>query len=136
MHSSHPLAGKDVIVPQDLESENVLRILPEGEVDWDATMAVLENSGVRFSSNIATQSSHTGYALIAQNLAIGLIEPFAAHPWHRSGVVTRPFEPRLDYTYVVTQPELQPVSSMITAFIDILCETAASFDSSAHPDAP
>lgn len=136
MHASHPLASKNVIVPQDLEGENVLRILPEGEVDWDATMAVLENSGVRFSSNIATQSSHTGYALIAQNLALGLIEPFAAHPWRQSGVVTRPFEPRLDFTYVVAQPELQPVSSMIKAFIDILRETAASFDADLGAGAP
>ena len=128
MHASHPLSGKDVIVPQDLEGENVLRILPEGEVDWDATTAVLENSGVRFSSDIATQSSHTGYALIAENLAVGLIEPFAAHPWRQNGVVTRPFEPRLNHTYVVAQPDIQAVSSMITEFIDILRETAATFD--------
>ncbi|ATI41116.1 hypothetical protein CBW24_03275 [Pacificitalea manganoxidans] len=128
MHASHPLSGKDVIVPQDLEGENVLRILPEGEVDWDATTAVLENSGVRFSSDIATQSSHTGYALIAENLAVGLIEPFAAHPWRQNGVVTRPFEPRLNHTYVVAQPDIQAVSSMITEFVDILRETAATFD--------
>ena len=128
MHASHPLSGKDVIVPQDLEGENVLRILPEGEVDWDATTAVLENSGIRFSSDIATQSSHTGYALIAENLAVGLIEPFAAHPWRQNGVVTRPFKPRLNHTYVVAQPDIQAVSSMITEFIDILRETAATFD--------
>lgn len=69
---------KDVVVPQDLEGENVLRILPEVDVDWDATTDVLEGSVVQFYSNIATQSSHTGYALIAENLALGLIEPFAA----------------------------------------------------------
>ncbi len=127
MHASHPLASKDVIVPQDLEGENVLRILPEGEVDWDDTMAILKNAGVRFNSDIATQSSHTGYALIAENLALGLIEPFAAHPWRKNGVVTRPFEPRLDFTYVVARPELQPVSSIVKEFMTILRETAASF---------
>ncbi|WP_045393587.1 LysR family transcriptional regulator [Falsirhodobacter sp. alg1] len=128
MHASHPLSSKEIITPQDLEGENVLRILPEGEVKWDATTAVLEKSGVRFNSNIATQSSHTGYALIAENLAIGLIEPFAAHPWRQNGVITRPFRPRLDHTYVVAQPDIQAVSSMVSAFIDILRETAATFD--------
>lgn len=136
MHEAHPLSAKEVIIPQDLEGENILRILPEGAVDWDATTAVLEQSGVPFRSDIATQSSHTGYALIAENLAIGLIEPFAAHPWQRNGVVTRPFEPRLDYTYVVAQPELQPVSSMVKKFIDILKETAGSFDATGEIDAP
>lgn len=128
MHASHPLAAKDVIVPGDLEGENVLRILPEADVDWDATTAVLEQAGVTFVSDIATQSSHTGYALIAENLALGLIEPFAAGPWLRNGVVTRPFEPRLEYTYVVAQPELQHMSSMVQAFVDILHDTAATFD--------
>ncbi|MBU2959204.1 LysR family transcriptional regulator [Paracoccus sp. 1_MG-2023] len=120
MHHTHPLASKAVITPQDLTGENMLRILPEGNVDWDATTAVLEQSGVRFRSDIATQSSHTGYALIARNLAIGLIEPFAADPWRRSGVVTRPFEPSLDFTYVVARPEAQPVSGMVDAFIEVL----------------
>ncbi|WP_237763620.1 LysR substrate-binding domain-containing protein, partial [Falsirhodobacter sp. alg1] len=126
MHGNAPNAVRLATagaVPRD-----ALRILPEGEVKWDATTAVLEKSGVRFNSNIATQSSHTGYALIAENLAIGLIEPFAAHPWRQNGVITRPFRPRLDHTYVVAQPDIQAVSSMVSAFIDILRETAATFD--------
>ncbi|KIN67369.1 Transcriptional regulator, LysR family [Sulfitobacter donghicola DSW-25 = KCTC 12864 = JCM 14565] len=127
MHESHPLAAKDVIVPQDLEGENVLRILSEADVDWDATTGVLEGFGVQFYSNIATQSSHAGYALIAENLALGLIEPFAAHSWLRNNVVTRPFEPQVDYTYVVALPEFQPVSRMVKEFIAVLRVTAASF---------
>lgn len=128
MHETHPLARKSKIVPQDLEGESILRILPEGQVNWDSTKAVLDESGIRFRMDVATQSSHTGYSLIAQNLAIGLIEPFAAGPWRNNGVVTRPFEPRIPFDYVVALPELQPRSSMLEKFIELLREVARTIE--------
>ncbi len=58
--------------------------------------------------------------MIAQKLAVGLIEPFAAAPWCKNGVVVKPFEPRIEYPYVVATPENQPVSRMAREFIKIL----------------
>ena len=83
MHETHPLANRDVIRPEDLEGENVLRILPEQQVNWDDTYIVLDEAGVRYKSDIGIQSSHTGYSMISENLAIGIIEPFGAGPLAR-----------------------------------------------------
>lgn len=127
MHESHPLAAEDIITPKDLAGENVLTILPEQTMDWGDTRRVLEASGVPFTSDIGIQSSHTGYAMIAQRLAIGLIEPFAATSWRANGVVTRPFEPTVAYNYVLAAPEDQRKSRALEAFKDVLREVAGSF---------
>ncbi len=134
MHESHWLAEKEEITPQDLAGQNVLTILPEQQMDWGDTKTVLEDAGVQFQSDIGIQSSHTGYALIAENLAVGLIEPFAAGPWRNNGVVTRPFEPKLTYPYVIAMPEEQPSSNMIRLFIKILRDIAQSFNAALPKD--
>ncbi|MBU2867351.1 LysR family transcriptional regulator [Pacificibacter marinus] len=128
MHETHPLAQKDVIGPQDLTNENVLRILPEGNVNWDDTKTVLDKAAIQFRSDFGTQSSHTGYAMIAENLAIGLIEPFAAPSWRLNGVITRRFEPNISYDYVVALPEDQALSRMAKDFIEILRVHMGAFE--------
>ncbi len=120
MHETHPLVGKDIITPQDLEGENVLRILPEGIVNWDDTQKVLDEAAIKFRADFGTQSSHTGYAMIASNLAIGLIEPFAADPWTKAGVVTKPFTPEVLYSYGVAISEDKSQTRLAKAFIQCL----------------
>ncbi len=133
MHETHPLAQKEIITPEDVAGENVLRILPEGNMNWDDTKAVLDKAAVQFRSDFGTQSSHTGYAMIAQNLAIGLIEPFAAGPWCNNGVVIRRFEPQIEYPYVVAMPEDQPVPRMAREFIKILRTHMNAFERDSFP---
>ena len=66
--------------------------------------------------------------MIAQNLAIGLIEPFAATSWCHNGVVTRRFVPQIEYSYVVASPEDQPMSRMARDFIQILQAHMSEFE--------
>jgi DNA-binding transcriptional LysR family regulator len=127
MHKNHPLAQKDIIHPEDLINQNVLRIMPEGSVNWNGIQDVLGDANIRFRSNYGTQSSHTGYAIIAENLAIGIIEPFAAKPWLREHVVVRRFEPEILYPYVVALPEGHPMPSKLREFIDVLRTEMESF---------
>lgn len=136
MHETHPLTRKDVITPEDLAGENVLRIMPEGNMNWDDTQNVLNEAAIQFRSDFGTQSSHTGYAMIAQNLAIGLIEPFAAVPWCRNGVVVKPFEPKIEYPYVVATPEDQPLSRMARDFIKILRNHVKTFERENYQASP
>ncbi|MFY0597859.1 MAG: hypothetical protein JXQ85_15615 [Cognatishimia sp.] len=58
---------------------------------------VLDHAGVQYRSDIGIHSSHMGYSMIAMNLAVGVIEPFGAGLWRVNGVVTRPFEPSVEY---------------------------------------
>ena len=128
IHKDHPLSQKQVIGPEDFAGENVLRILPEGQMNWDETKTVLERAAIKFRSVLGTQSSHTGYAMIAENLAVGLIEPFAAASWRGEGVVTRRFEPRTGYDYVAAVPEDQPISRMARDFIEFLRPHTTAFE--------
>ncbi len=128
MHESHPLNEKDVITPKDLEGQNVLRILPEGTVNWDDTKKVLVSAAIRFRADFGTQSSHTGYAMIAANLAIGLIEPFAAEPWTKAGVVTRRFLPEIRYSYGVAISEGKSQTRLAKAFIQCLKARMRGFE--------
>jgi len=48
---------------------------------------VLKEAGIQYGQNVGVQNSHTGYSLVAANLAIALIEPFAAPTWLKHGLV-------------------------------------------------
>ncbi len=120
----HPLTAREIIGPADLEGQNVIRILPVGMVNWEQTKRTLIEAGVNFQSNLGIQSSHTGYSLVAEGLAVALIEPFAAHLWEKNGVVTRPFVPELRYRYVVAygsnSAETAVLRKLIGCFHDVL----------------
>lgn len=120
MHSSHPLAAKDLITPQDLQGEQVLNILPSGLVNWTRIKKVLKQAGVDCRSGLGVQNSHTGYSLVAANLAVALIEPFAAPTWKNNHVITKPFSPAISFDYVVAYSSTQQQTEQQTAFIDIL----------------
>lgn len=127
MHETHPLAKREVIRVEDLENENVLRILPAQQVNWDDTHNVLDGANIQYRSDIGIQSSHTGYSMIAENLAVGVIEPFGAGPWQANGVITRPFEPCIEYSYIVATPEGLPPSEHLAAFVRTLKGVTAEF---------
>ncbi|WP_068310075.1 LysR substrate-binding domain-containing protein [Polycladidibacter hongkongensis] len=117
MHQSHPLARKDCITPQDLQGENVLKILPSGLASWKRVEQALAFSGVEYSQSIGIQNSHTGYSLIAHNLAVALIEPFAASVWRCNGVVIRKFLPDVSYSYVVAYSKLKDMPPELQEFL-------------------
>ncbi len=122
VHKSHSLAKKDVIRPQDFEGEEVLNILPSGLVNWNLTRKTLDKAGVKYHRHIGIQNSHTGYSLIAANLAVGLIEPFAAPAWFNNGVVIRPFEPEVMFRYVIAYAENQSEPAAMQAFVGYVRE--------------
>lgn len=120
MHRSHPLAAKDVVTADDFAGEEVLAILPSGLVNWNSVEQVLKASGVDYHKGIGVQSSHTGYSLVAANLAIALIEPFAAKTWLNNGVVVRPFRPKVTFRYVIAYPLMLQRTEPIMAFSRVL----------------
>ena len=122
VHESHRLARKEVLRPEDFEGEEVIDIMPSGLVNWNLTRNTLDKAGVKYSRHIGIQNSHTGYSLIAANLAIGLIEPFAAAAWLKNGVVVRPFEPKVMFRYVIAYSENQAEPAAMQAFVKYVRE--------------
>ncbi len=122
VHESHPLAKKDVVTPEDFVGEEVLSILPSGLVNWNRVAKTLAKAGVDYESGIGIQNSHTGYSLVAANLAIALIEPFAAPTWAKNGVIVRPFEPKVSFRYVVAYASSRRQTEPIKDFAAIVRE--------------
>ncbi len=120
VHETHPLAKKDVVTPEDFVGEEVLSILPSGLVNWNRIASILTKAGVEYESGTGIQNSHTGYSLVAANLAIALIEPFAAPTWLKNGVVTRPFEPKVSFSYVIAHAHTQQQTEPLKAFTQIV----------------
>ncbi len=112
---SHPLASKEVIVPEDLVGIPLLKTLPTGPLTWEEEEQIFQQAGVEPRYVAAYHTSHTGYAMIAQDLCVGLMEPFAAQHW-RNEVTLRPFRPRLKLTYALAYPSPQIQSKPIYDF--------------------
>ena len=125
VHQSHALARKDVVTPDDLVGEDVLNILPTGLVDWNRVAKVLTNAGVEYERGIGISNSHTGYSLVAANLAVAVIEPFAAATWLNNGVVVRPFEPKISFRYAIAYSLSQQQTEAMKDFAKIVREICA-----------
>ena len=122
MPISHPLASKDVISPEDLVGVRLLKILPSGPLTWqEEKNQILQKSGIAPRYVMTYHTSHTGYAMIAQNLCLGLMEPFASQHW-RNEVTLRPFRPRVKLTYALVYPSPQIPSKPIYDFCEAIRE--------------
>ncbi|GAB5469986.1 MAG: LysR substrate-binding domain-containing protein [Rhodospirillales bacterium] len=117
VHRSHRLAEKAVVTPEDFSGEDVISILPSGLVNWNNVEQVFKDVGVRYRKILSIQNSHTGYSLVAANLAIALIEPFAARTWLKQDVVVRPFLPVVSFRYVLAYPVSQRLTEPMRAFM-------------------
>ena len=120
LHHSHPLVKKPLITADDLVGEEILKILPAGFVNWQRVTKTLNEAGIHYSDRIGIQSSHTGYSMVAQNLAVAIIEPFAATTWLNNGVVIKPFEPTIEFDYVIARAESAPMTETEKTFIAAL----------------
>ena len=121
MPISHPLASKDVITPEDLVGIPLLKPLPTGPLTWEEEEQIFQEASVEPRYTTAYHTSHTGYAMIAQGLCIGLMEPFAAQHW-RKEVTLRPFRPRVKLTYALAYPSPQIPSKPISEFREAIRE--------------
>ncbi|CAA6819080.1 MAG: LysR family transcriptional regulator, partial [uncultured Thiotrichaceae bacterium] len=81
-HTDHPLAKKTVIRPEDLAGETVLSVISDKQPNyWNKISESLESVGSTLKRTIDIDAAHTGYAMIAAGMAVGVIEPFSARVW-------------------------------------------------------
>ena len=97
--ASHRLTKQDVIGPQDLNGESLLKLVDEDGIEWNKHKKLLQENNIDVRLQFATQRSLTGYGLVANGLCIALLDSFSADLWSNSDVVIRPFKPALQYKY-------------------------------------
>ncbi|WP_319484828.1 LysR substrate-binding domain-containing protein [uncultured Cohaesibacter sp.] len=95
----HRLAKKDVITHGDLDGETLIGLSSEGVLNWNKIFKKFRETGIENYNWLSTQHSGSGYALVAENLAIGILEPFSARQWDGRGVVVRPLRPKITFSF-------------------------------------
>lgn len=105
---------------------HLLKTLPSGPLTWEETEHVLEKAGIEPRYMMTYHTSHTGYAMIAQNLCVGLMEPFASKHWSDE-VTLRPFRPRIKLTYALACPFPQVQSKPIRHLCDAIREVSKNW---------
>ncbi|MBM7454979.1 DNA-binding transcriptional LysR family regulator [Oceanisphaera litoralis] len=116
MPASHPLAEKEIITPEDLQGENLLKLVDEDGIEWSSHKNLLKEHNIRVRDQFSTQRSLSGYGMVAAGLCIALLEPFNADLWQGLNVVTRPFLPQLTYRYSLYYSVDQVRSELSRAF--------------------
>ncbi|CAM3533024.1 HTH-type transcriptional regulator GltC [Vibrio aerogenes CECT 7868] len=102
--AGHPLLEKTVITAPDLAGESVLTVQDSYLNYWSKLEHALDAVESQLMKRLYIDTSHTGYAMVASGLAVGVLEPFAARVWAGNGVETRPFEPAIYYPYSFSYP--------------------------------
>jgi len=130
MPIDHPLTKKDIITPLDLANQRFIKTLPAGPLKWEQDEEVFSHAGIAPKYTIAYHTSHTGYAMIAQGLGLGLMEPFAHQHWRRQ-VALRCFRPRLPLVYALAYPTAMVRSQSAMKFRDVAISVFKQWDHTA-----
>nr|WP_067299091.1 LysR substrate-binding domain-containing protein [Marinobacterium profundum] len=122
--ADHPLAEKAVICPQDLIGESVLAVLDSKPAYWSKIGESLAHVKELIHHDISIDTAHTGYAMIAAGMAVGVLEPFAARVWSGQNIITRPFEPAIYYAYGLAYPTGSRQHNSLHSFADTIKQVA------------
>jgi DNA-binding transcriptional LysR family regulator len=121
---SHPLAGRDVIVPEDLEDQRFISLDPN-----DATRKrvdeVFEAARVRRRLTLETQYTATVCNCVAQGLGVSIVNPFVAYEYNGCGVVSRPFMPEIAIETTLLLPERAKSNELVGVFVRMLEDLGA-----------
>jgi DNA-binding transcriptional LysR family regulator len=111
----HPLAGKRVIRPEDLEDQSFVTY-PEPFDSRIAIDRVFAAHGVARRTHLESQLSHTNIALVEQGLGVSLVDQVSAH-YARDRVAVRKFEPLITRKVYVATLIGQSLSALGAAFV-------------------
>ncbi len=117
--AGHPLAGHDMIRPQDLHGQRFIAYVPEDRARQRLDLIFAE-AGVTPHIVVETIYAATVCALVAEGVGIGLVSPYAVAGSDRSRIVLRPFEPAVHSKSLLLLPLDRPKSQLVRDFIDCL----------------
>lgn len=132
VHEDHALAQKDVVCVHDLIGESVLEVLAVKPAHWHQIDDVLAPIKGQYHRQLGFDVAYTGYAMIAAGLAVGIMEPFQAAVWQSQGVVTRPFEPQLHFSYHLAFPTGCRRHRSVHSFAEVVKKVAATMPGFTH----
>ena len=99
----HPLTGKTVIRPEDLDKIDFVALAPEDTTRQEAE-AIFSQHGVAPKVIVETAYSSVVCALVLEGIGCGIADPVTAVGYMERGLVIRPFEPAISFRTLLLFP--------------------------------
>lgn len=122
----HPLAARAEIWPEDLAQERVIHTRRDGlfYLELNACFAA---QGVTMNSWIEARQFSTACLLVAEGAGVSVVSALDGHYYAKTGLVARPFGPKLAHHLSILHPTHTPISLLTIDFIEAFIESVAPF---------
>ena len=122
----HPLAGKDEITPSDLMHERLIHTRHDSRFFQDLARAFGEN-GVQINSFVEVRQFTTACTMVSEGMGASVVSELDAEAFRSTGIVIRPFTPRISHRLSILQPASGPSSPVVWDFVDAFIESLQPF---------
>ncbi|WP_101069100.1 LysR substrate-binding domain-containing protein [Roseovarius salinarum] len=113
----HPLAAQDEIVPADLRHERLIHTKPDDPF-FQSVQAAFQQCGVTPATGVETRQFGAACRLVAEGFGVSIVSVLDAQEFARTGIVSRPFFPRVHHNLDVLHSRLSRSSMIGLEFID------------------
>lgn len=113
----HPLAAQDEIVPTDLRHERVIHTKADDPF-FQSVQTAFQQFGVTLATGMETRQFGAACRLVAEGFGVSIVSVLDADEFGRTGIVSRPFFPRLHHNLDFLQSRLSRSSMIGLEFID------------------
>jgi DNA-binding transcriptional LysR family regulator len=130
MPEKHPLTAKDKIVPADLRDEPFISLSLEDPAR-EKVDRTFTDAGVTRNIVVETQFAMTICGLISHGLGCGIVSAASVAEHLTPGCIVRPFEPAIEFQYMLYLPSHRPPSRIAATFLEHLRKAADTWSARA-----
>ena len=123
--STHPLAARSIIRPQDLDGEPMLMI-SDYSITQQRVYRSLEDAGINLNVVMESSFSVPICDLVGRGAGVSILEPLTARAYEGARMVVRRYEPTIPVELKVIHPTSRPISEQAAALVEILAAQLAS----------
>ncbi|MDQ7250660.1 LysR substrate-binding domain-containing protein [Dongia sedimenti] len=124
--AEHPLAGLEVIRPDDLRGQSLITFPPDDRYRRRFDR-IFSDIGLSNSVRIETNTAGSVCALVEAGLGVGLVNPISAWAWRDRRIVIRPFSIPIPFIVGVCQSLGRPSSKLAGHVTALVLEECATF---------
>ena len=122
----HPLAEKEKIKPRDLAGERMIHTRRDSRFFHHLSRAFSE-SGVEINSLVEVRQFTAACTMVKEGLGASVVSALDAEAFRSTGVVIRPFSPKISHRLSILQPASGPSSPVVLDFVDTFVESLQPF---------
>ncbi|WP_332771321.1 LysR substrate-binding domain-containing protein [Phenylobacterium sp.] len=115
----HPLSAKSVIRPADIGDHPFISLGLEDPARRKLDL-IFERAGVERNIVVETSYAVTICGLVREGIGCSILNPLSVDDFAGQGLVVRPFEPTIEFQYMLFMPPARPHSLLASKFIEYL----------------